>query len=63
MTKNNNRDKNFDSDSIIEKMAVILGLPPVDLSLVNIGETGPLKSYSISKCCCFHENKTDEKKD
>lgn len=54
-------DKEFNLDSIIEKMAVILGLPPVDLSLVNIGETGPLKTYHISKCCCFHENKTNEK--
>lgn len=56
----NNED--FNSDSIIEKMAVILGMPKLDLSIQNIGETGPLKSYSISKCCCFHENKTDEKK-
>mgnify|MGYP003426742622 CR=1 FL=1 len=60
MTKN----KNFDSDSIIEKMAVILGIPLVDLSLVSIGETGPLKSYSISKCCCVHDTeKVDDKKE
>ena len=56
-------DEYFNLDSIIEKMAVILGLPPVDLSLVNIGETGPLKSYHISKCCCFHDTeKVDEEK-
>lgn len=54
-------DEDFNLDSIIEKIATILGLPPIDLSLVNIGETGSLKSYSISKCCCFHENKTNEK--
>lgn len=54
-------DKDFDVDSIIESMAVILGLPKLDLSIENIGETGPLKSYSISKCCCFHESeKADE---
>lgn len=52
----------FNLDSIIEEMATILGIPKLDLSIQNIGETGPLKSYSISKCCCFHENKTDEKK-
>lgn len=56
-------DKEFNLDSIIEKMAVILGIPPIDSSLVNIGETGPLKSYSISKCCCVHDTeKVDEKK-
>jgi hypothetical protein len=54
-------DKDFDVELIIESMAVILGVPKLDLSIENIGETGPLKSYYISKCCCFHENKTDEK--
>ena len=49
-------DKDFTSDSIIEEMVVILGVPPVDLSLVNIGKTGPLESYYISKCYCFHES-------
>lgn len=47
-------NKTFDLDSIIEVAALILGLPPVDLLLVNIGKTGPLKSYYGSKCCCFH---------
>lgn len=57
-------DKEFNLDSIIEKMALILGIPLVDLSLVNIGETVPLKSYHISKCCCRCEiGKVEEKEE
>lgn len=50
-------DKSFDFESIVEEIALILRMPPVDLSLVNIGETGPLKTYHISKCCCFQKTK------
>jgi hypothetical protein len=56
-------NKTFDLDSIIEAAALILGLPSVDLSFVNIGETGPLTSYYGSKCCCFHEIEKVEDKE
>jgi hypothetical protein len=49
-------DEYFTLDSIIEEMTTILGIPKLDLSIQNIGKTGPLKSYYISKCCCFHES-------
>ena len=56
-------DEHFNLDSIIEEMATILRIPKLDLSIQNSGETGPLKSYSISKCCCVHDTeKVDEKK-
>lgn len=57
-------DEDFNLDSIIEKMAVILGVPKLELSYMNIGETGPLKTYHISKCCCFQKTKNvDEEKE
>lgn len=57
-------DEHFNLNSIIEEMATILGIPKLDLSIQNIGETGPLKTYHISKCCCFQKTKNvDEEKE
>lgn len=45
-------------------MATILRIPKLDLSIQDTGEIGPLKSYSISKCCCVHDTeKVDDKKE